>query len=250
MSNQQGRIAPDYSRSSVSRYIQLSTLFRSRIETGEWALGQRLPTVDELAVECEVARETVRQALHLLANEGLIERFRAKGTFVTAAPTTPLWCEVGTDFSGLLISQEGARIELLAETARVPLSIRRDHYGEVAPEYRHLRRRHWRHEQAYLLADVYIDERLVGRIPRASFKTKTALKLLADVPDSKLGDVRQTLTIGSANMEVANMLNIPLNAPVAIIDRHALDENGQLILFARGIYRGDVVRLDLRMSAK
>ena len=250
MTTQQGRIAPDYSRSSVSRYIQLSTLFRNRIETGEWALGQRLPTVDELAVECEVARETVRQALHLLANEGLIERFRAKGTFVKAAPTTPLWCEVGTDFSGLLISQEGATIELLAEQARVALTIRRDSYGELVPEYRHLRRRHWRNDQAYLLADVYIDERLVGRIPRAAFKTKTALKMLADVPNANLRDVKQTLTIGSANMEAANMLNIQLNAPVAIIDRHALDESGQLIFFARGIYRGDVVRLDLRMSPK
>src|SRR3712207_8320117 len=32
--------------------------------------------------------------------------------------------------------------------------------GKPAPRYRHLRRRHWRGGQPFLLADVYLDERL------------------------------------------------------------------------------------------
>lgn len=46
----------DLSQSAVSRYLQLATLFRRRVETGEWAVGTRIPTVDELADECGVAR--------------------------------------------------------------------------------------------------------------------------------------------------------------------------------------------------
>lgn len=242
--------APDYSRSSVSRYIQLSTLFKRRIENGEWTVGNRLPTVDELAAECKVARETVRQALHILANEGLIERFRAKGTFVKAAPTERLWCDVRTDFSGLLIPQQGAKIEILSEERNVPLTVHRENYGKPAPLYRHLQRRHWRRSQAFLLAEVYIDESLLGSVPRPDFKNKTALRLLVDIPGVTVSDVHQVLTVATADMEVASMLDIPLNAPVAVTDRYALDESGRLILFARGTYRGDVVRLDLRMSAK
>ena len=41
----------DLNRSTVSRYIQLSTLFRRRIESGVWRPGHRIPTVDELAAE-------------------------------------------------------------------------------------------------------------------------------------------------------------------------------------------------------
>ncbi len=72
----------DLTRSDVARYIQLATLFRSRIEQGVWKPGERLPTVEELAAECGVARATIRQAMDSLAEEGLIQRFRAKGTFV------------------------------------------------------------------------------------------------------------------------------------------------------------------------
>src|SRR3712207_6948832 len=72
----------DLNRSAVPRHIQLTTLFRHRIEQGAWKTGQQIPTVDELAAECGVARATIRQAMDQLEVEGLIERFRAKGTFV------------------------------------------------------------------------------------------------------------------------------------------------------------------------
>src|SRR3546814_18407821 len=58
--------AVDFSRSAISRYIQLATLFRRRIESGQWPLGSQIPTVDRLADECGVARATIRQALDLL----------------------------------------------------------------------------------------------------------------------------------------------------------------------------------------
>jgi GntR family transcriptional regulator len=62
--------AIDLNRSAVSRYIQLATLFRRRVEQGAWKLGDQIPTVDELAAECGVARATIRHALDLLEEEG------------------------------------------------------------------------------------------------------------------------------------------------------------------------------------
>ena len=94
--------------SRMPRYLQLATLFRRRIESGHWPLGKQVPTVDDLAAACGVARATVRQALDILAEENLIARYRAKGTFVTRQSREELWCEVKTDWSGLLMSPEGA----------------------------------------------------------------------------------------------------------------------------------------------
>src|SRR6478609_6575388 len=91
----------DFSRSAVSRHVQLSTLFRRRIETGQWEVGQKVPTVDELAIEFSVARATIRHAMDHLEADGLIERHRAKGTFVIFRPQEGLWCEVETDWSGI-----------------------------------------------------------------------------------------------------------------------------------------------------
>lgn len=239
----------DLSRSSVSRYIQLATLFRRRIEQGTWRHGEQIPTVDDLAAECGVARATIRQALDQLEAEGLIDRFRAKGTFVRSAPAANrLWCEVETDWTGLLRSREGAEIEVLGETKGVaetpvpPVGM-----GTKAPRYSHIRRRHWRDGQPFLVADVFLDERLRPKVTAQDLRGKTALKLAASIPGVRIIDARQTLTIGSADIETATALQLPLNAPIAHVRRAAVDQRGVLILVADGIYRGDVVRIDIKL---
>jgi len=237
----------DLSRSAVSRYIQLATLFRRRIESGAWRSGERIPTVDELAAQHGVARATIRQALDQLEAEGLIERFRAKGTFVRSAPER-LWCEVETDWSGLLRSRDGAVIEILSDTPGLPAAeIPHVTIGALAPSYRHVRRRHSRDGQAFLLADVYLDDRLSALVTPDDLTTRTALRLAASIPGVKISDARQVLTIGSADVESAAALGIALNAPVAHVRRAAVDQHGTLILVADGIYRGDLVRLDVKL---
>ena len=237
----------DFSRSDVSRYIQLASHFVRRIEIGEWPVGKQIPTVEGLAAEYGVARMTIRQALDKLEADGLIERFRAKGTFVKRQPHSELWCEVPTDFSGMLRSRDEARIEVISEEPnQQPMSVFHP-VGNKAKLYRHLRRRHWRDDSAFLITDIYIDERLCDRISKEDFTSKTALKLVADIPGIEIIDVRQTLLISSADPETANLLSIPLNAPVAYVHRCAVDAKGDIVFMGTGIYRGDSVRLDLKL---
>ena len=244
----QGTPILDLRQSRLPRYIQLATLFRRRIESGLWPTGHQLPTVDELAVECGVARATVRQALDILAEDELIARYRAKGTFVTRQPREGLWCEVKTDWSGLLLSPEGATMEVLSSHKGVqPRTVFHD-IGAPAPGYRHWRRLHWRGGKPYHLGDVYIDERLAARIPAPALSRKTSLRMLKDVPHLAIADARQTLTIGTADIETARLLQIPINAPVAYVHRSVVDNKGCLVFVGEGIYRGDVVRLDIKLK--
>lgn len=237
----------DFSRSAISRYVQLATLFRQRIDSGVWPVGSQMPTVEELSDEYGVARATIRQALTLLEDDGLIERFRAKGTFVRRRPQEELWCAVGTDWSGLLQPSHTARIEVLEQQTGVVLDNAPYMIGEFAPHYWSLRRRHWRHDQPFLLTNVHIDERLKPAITQNDIETKTALRLVHDIDGLDIVDAQQTLTIGTADVETAEALSIPLNAPVAYVYRRAVDSNGIAVLIAQGIYDGQVVRFDIKL---
>lgn len=245
--NAKARQSVDFSRSAVARYLQLAGLFRRRIASGQWAIGQQIPTVEELVAECGVARATIRQALDLIEAEGLIERHRAKGTFVMARPQEQLWCEVATDWSGLLMSRDGAVIEVLDDRRGVQPSHIPHPIGEPAPSYRHLRRLHSRHGAPFLITELFIDESLSSRISDKALVTKTALRLLADIPGLQIKDARQTLTIGTADMETAERLKLPLNAPIACVHRSVSDQSGRLVFTGEGIYRGDVVRIDMKL---
>lgn len=235
-------------KSAVARYLQLAALFRRRIETSEWPVDSRIPTVEELAKECGVANMTIRQALNLLEQEGLIERFRAKGTFVRKSNRRDLWCEVQTDWNGLLMSRDNAQLELLgSETGTRPTDYP-DGIGTLAPSYLHLRRRHSRDGETFLLADVFIDERVSTKIDTADFTSKTSMRLIADVPGLKIVDARQILTIGSADPEVSELLGVSLGDPVAYVQRIAVAEDGTVALIANGIYRGDMVRVEIKLT--
>jgi GntR family transcriptional regulator len=237
----------DLSRSSVARYIQLATLFRRRIEAGQWPTGSQIPTVDDLAAQHQVARATIRQALGILEGEGLITRHRAKGTFVTERIRQHLWLEVTTDWRGLLNSRDGAVIEVL-ETEEVQALPQCPHdLGAQADAYLRLRRRHSRDGQVFLVADVFIEAEFSRLIPPEAFTTTTAMRLATHLP-SKVGRAQQTITIGTADIETATLLDIPLNAPVCLIDRSVSDEQDRLMLLSKGIYRGDLVRMDMRLK--
>lgn len=234
-------------KSNVSRYIQLAGLFRQRIESGEWDVGSRIPTVNELASQCGVATMTIRQALGILEKDGLIRRYRAKGTFVLEQPKADLWCEIHTDWSGMLIARENASIEILDDKRKVPLPRFDGDIGTPAPEYRHLKRCHSREGAAFLLADVYIDERICPYIPEESYSTVTAMRLVSDIPGNAVVEASQIVTIGLADLDTSIKLNVSIGDPIAKVQRIAVNEEGEIILLAKGIYRGDMMRIEVKL---
>lgn len=70
-----------------SRYAALAAALRARVLAGEWPPGSALPAEQTLAVEHGVALGTMRRALELLVEQGLIERIHGRGTFVRAGLT-------------------------------------------------------------------------------------------------------------------------------------------------------------------
>lgn len=72
----------DKGADAIAYYAQLVTYFRDNILSGALTAGARLPTEFELAQQHQISRGTVRQALNILVNEGLLERIPGRGTFV------------------------------------------------------------------------------------------------------------------------------------------------------------------------
>jgi GntR family transcriptional regulator len=75
------------SEMGLRRYALVAQGLRGRILSGEWASGVALPAEQELGRQYEVALGTMRQALQMLVQEGLIERVHGRGTFVKQALT-------------------------------------------------------------------------------------------------------------------------------------------------------------------
>ncbi|MDR7419489.1 MAG: GntR family transcriptional regulator, partial [Armatimonadota bacterium] len=68
--------------SGVPLHVQIRERIRLGIAQGTWAVGDTLPSEEDLCARLGVSRGTVRQALGRLTQEGLLVRHRHKGTIV------------------------------------------------------------------------------------------------------------------------------------------------------------------------
>ena len=63
-------------------YAQIADELRLNIQTEKWPEGERIPTEMALCDIYHVSRITIRKAINELVSENLLDRQRAKGTFV------------------------------------------------------------------------------------------------------------------------------------------------------------------------
>lgn len=80
--------------SSTRLHEQAADTLRADIAAGRLKTGDRLPSIRELTGRFGMASETIRKALAVLADEGLIQSNSTRGYFVTDTVTSPL---VSTD---------------------------------------------------------------------------------------------------------------------------------------------------------
>ncbi|HSC65061.1 MAG TPA: winged helix-turn-helix domain-containing protein, partial [Caldimonas sp.] len=116
-------------------YVQLADLFRQRIVKGVWKQGEKLPSLEQLVAEFDVARVTVRQAVERLTRDGLVSPQRGRGTFVTGAPSNDRWLRVETSLRSLAEVYRDTQPTILNidESTRSPRLDKSD--GVAAPKY-------------------------------------------------------------------------------------------------------------------
>jgi GntR family transcriptional regulator len=76
------------SSDGVPIYQQIVEQIQYRIMSGQLRAGDELPTIRGLAEELRVNPNTVARAYRELENDGLVEKRRTTGTFVSELPDT------------------------------------------------------------------------------------------------------------------------------------------------------------------
>ncbi|HLX30857.1 MAG TPA: GntR family transcriptional regulator [Casimicrobiaceae bacterium] len=233
--------------SPVPRYAQLADVFRQRIARNHWPTGTRLPTLEALMAEFDVARVTVRQAMELLARDGLVSAERGRGTFVTAQPMRDKRLVLETSLQALadVYRDDTPNLTLIEEAAASPRLFPED--GKPAPRYRFMRRVHSRQGEPYCVISIYLDERVFRMAPRR-FRRETVVPLLLDLPRVSVAQAWQTLEIGTADVLVARHLGIHVNAPVAEVRRICRAKDETVIYLGEVTYRGDYIHLTMDLK--
>lgn len=66
-------------------YEQIAEILAERVANGTYPMLSRIPAEYDLMLEFEVSRPTVRRAIRLLVERGILQTSRGKGTYVVGS---------------------------------------------------------------------------------------------------------------------------------------------------------------------
>ena len=121
-----------------------------------------------------------------------------------------------------------------------------DDDGDPSDEYVHLRSVQFKDKEPFGLVSVHV-AKWVHDLAPDDFASHAALPLLPRLTGVRIGRARQTMAIGTADLEASHHLKIALNAPTAEARCVVTDDTGVAIYVADIIYRGDCIKFDIEL---
>jgi GntR family transcriptional regulator len=231
-------------------YVRVYEEIAARIASGSLPRGGQLPPEREFCQEMGVSRATVRRAIATLEDEGLIQAIQGRGTFVTAPRLveppntllsfTQLAEDRGTE-AGARVLRSEIRPSTLAEADRFRIAP-----GGPVFDLERLRTMDG--------MPIAVDHSIVllaaaPSLPDADWNRASLYELLTEAgatPARADYDVEAR----AADTHWAEILDVPVGAPLLIADTSSYDRDERLIEIGRIIYRGDRYRFRSTLVAQ
>lgn len=213
-----------------TRYHAIADELRVRINAGEFAAGRLLPSESELSESFAASRVTVRRALDVLRDEGLLDSRQGFGWFVAADPLRQSLAHLGTIESQL--AAEGvtsARRVLDFRFVGAPARVR-EVLG-VSTVLR-VRRINLADGEPFALVTVWCPERFGAALSRSDVERSPFYELIG----VELGGATQTIGAAAATAHDAELLGIPAGSPVLRCERVTRSEAGEPVLVSEHVF--------------
>ncbi len=227
----------------VPLYAQLDEILRSRIGSGEWAVGMMVPSENAIAKQYGISRMTARGVLNSLADEGLLVRVPGKGTFVAE----PKIQTGSTAFHGIraqLEAQGLATTTRLVRAEQVPATPRLARQLEVPAETELslIERVRSVEGEPISLHRSWVPTSLASDLIEADVVGEQLCTILARDHDLRATRVTQQLESVPVTEADAELLGLAPGQPVLVLEDTTANQHGPYE-FSRITFRGDRIRL-------
>jgi GntR family transcriptional regulator len=227
-------------RAERALYLQIIDSMTAKIEAGELAPGDKIPSERDLSKQLQVSRMTVRHALNTLYVRGMLHRVQGRGTFITEPkleePTNILF-----SFTESMLRKgmtPGARL-LLMQRIPATRSVSQELHVDLGQDVYYVNRLRLADQEPMAIEHSYFSAALFPGLDQQNLETQSIYSILESVYSVYLAQASQSYEPTVANEEESGLLKIPLGAPLMLIRRTAFDKQGRPVEHAKDLYRGD-----------
>jgi GntR family transcriptional regulator len=234
-------------------YHRIYAVMRERIIKGYYPSDLPVPSEAELSESFSVSRITIRKAMEMLTAEGLVTRTRGRGTYVNdRSKENQLNRAVVSNINGLFsyLNAVGQSTRLkvvsLELTEAPPRICAQMGVPPTAPLVRAVRVRSL-DKRPYSLSIAYLLPEIGETLKRQDL-AKTNMIDLVQQAGATVEQVEQTLTATLADDYAAKHLEIPIGAPLMLVNRVFFNAALKPFYVAEIFYCAD--RYEYRVSLK
>lgn len=231
---------------TIPKYQAVHDAILDRMQNGQYVIGMRLPTEEELSRTFQVSRVTVRKALELLVRSGFLTSRQGSGYNVETLSPPSSTCLVSFTDQVLIQGRvpgakllgirpfEGSLPPAVAEYFDEPM-VRVERLRTVDGEPR-------------MLTQTWIPQRLVPGISLAHFpqtgQNQSILRILRLDFQLDWSSACETIDCHMAEPDVAEQLQVPVNTPVLSQACTAFDGDRKPVFFDM-LFRQGPISFDL-----
>ena len=233
--------------SDIPLYAQLVGIIKRNISTGVLAVGALLPSEAELCRCLSISRNTVRQAIGELEDEGLVVRKRGRGTFVADPATNRRGVRYSftTEVSSMGKVPSSTLVDFAVEVPGAAICKKME-LREGTPVYCFTRVRNVDGEPL-ILETSYSPQYISPNLTRDMLQTHSFYSLLYHVgivPFAADESYEAVILDDHRSM----LLGVEPGSCAFFHQRLTRTEDGRIYEYTRSYIRGDRVRLDVHMQ--
>ncbi|MEN6384926.1 MAG: GntR family transcriptional regulator [Phycisphaerales bacterium] len=228
----------------MPEYNRLYNSLRDQILDGHYAAGQMLPPERDLCKDFGVSRITARHAIRLLQEQGLVERFQGRGTYIRSLKPKK-FSIVNCDFSGSIRKNAPEMTRKLVSFEKVlppqqiaeQLNLNNDEECILAKRADVMNKETVAYDRAFipLKYSSSLNEKLLIKIDFLEMWTR-AEKI-------KISYGTQNIEATGASNEDANILGIKPDSHVLFVTDIVFNSDAKAVAVFESVYRGDKIKL-------
>ena len=224
------------------RYRRIADELTGKISAGTYPVGRLLPTELELCAKYRASRSTVREALRLLRDAGLISRRRRTGTEVVAQNSPVSYRQPTNSIGDLLQYAEETRITILSERRVIcdallarQLECREGHAWLKINSLRTVPN----DPRPICMTTAYVDAGLPDIEKRLGNVTGPISAMLEEVYGIRIARIDQSIQAMSLSRRQATLLHAEAGSPALRAVRRYYQADGALIEVSSAIHPAD-----------
>lgn len=224
----------------VPRYYRIYEELYNEIKNGVYQEGDRFPSDTNLVQKYHVSRGTIREAIKMLFQQGLLVREQGRGTFVTYRKIkqdahqlmgfTELMQHHGKKASGRILD-----ISTIQPDERIRAILQLQHGDKVVK----IKRLRLGDKEPLIIEHSFYVHDLFEPLLAFDLETESIYELLYRETNIRLGTATHQIEATTADSQAAAHLNIKPEAPLLLMKRLIQTREQRYFQYSEDLYRAD-----------